>query len=55
MTDFENEKGMSPPQKLDSKNIFPDVPDVPKPLNRRNNDLPFGRTDLIFEITRVYP
>ena len=44
-----------PPQKVASKIFFPDVPDVPKPLNRRNNDLPLGRTDLIFEITRVYP
>ena len=54
MTDFENEKGMSP-QKVVSKILFLGALEIPKPLSDRNNDGPFGRTDLQFEITRLYP
>ena len=55
MTDFENEKGMSPPQKVVSKILFLGAPEILKPLSERNNDRPFGRTVLQSEITRLYP
>ena len=55
MTDFENEKGMSPPPKVVSKTLFLGAPEIPKPLSERNNDRLFGRTDLKSEITRLYP
>ena len=55
MTDFENEKGMSPPPKVVSKILFLGALEIPKPLSDRNNDGPFGRTDLQSEITRLYP
>ena len=48
-------KMVCPPHFSVSKILFLGTPKVPKPLNHRNNDLPFGRTDLIIEITRVYP
>ena len=54
MTDFENEK-VCPPPKSRLKNIFLGAPEIPKPLSDRNNDGPFGRTDLQSEITRLYP
>ena len=54
MTDFENEKGMSPP-KVVSKILFLGATEIPKPLSERNNDRPFGRTVLQSEITRLYP
>ena len=44
-----------PPHFSDSKILFLGAPEIPKTLSERNNDGPFGRTDLQFEITRLYP
>ena len=52
---FPWKNGMSPPIFFVSKTLFLEALETPRPLSEWNNDRLFGRTDLKFEITRLYP
>ena len=52
---FPCKKWHVPPQKVDSKILFLGALEIPRSLSGWEHDRTFGRTDLIFEITRLYP
>ena len=52
---FPCKKWYVPPQKVDSKILFLGALEIPRSLSGWEHDRTFGRTVLIFEITRLYP
>ena len=49
------QKVVCPPKKVDSKILFLGALEIPRSLSGWEHDRTFGRTVLIFEITRLYP